>query len=324
MATNLTDFKVFSGYIQQAAIETLAQAVDKFNAASGGAIQLTTQGFDGDYLMQSMFQSLASAQRRVDRYSNNAPQNATNLKQIQDNSVKVAGGFGPVVWEPSEMTWIRENPAAAVDYASQTMADAILADQLNSAIAAGVAAVSNNTATTKDVSGGSVVDYNALNAGDALFGDRSNSLITRVMTGAMFHRLIGLNLDNGATLFRANNVQVVNILGKRVVVTDADALIDNTSGSETDTVLTLASGGLIVHNGSDIVTNVETSNGNDRIETTFQADYTFGLGVKGYAWDTSNGGKSPDDAAIATGSNWDKYVTSGKDTAGVVTIGDQS
>jgi hypothetical protein len=51
-----------------------------------------------------------------------------------------------------------------------------------------------------------------------------------------------------------------------------------------------------------------------------QADYTFGLGLKGYAWDTGNGGKSPTDADLTTGSNWDKIATSVKHTAGVVTL----
>lgn len=48
----------------------------------------------------------------------------------------------------------------------------------------------------------------------------------------------------------------------------------------------------IVHDGGDIITNIETSNGKERIETTMQVDYTFGLGLKGYTWDEANGGES--------------------------------
>jgi len=32
------------------------------------------------------------------------------------------------------------------------------------------------------------------------------------------------------------------------------------------------------------------------------------MGILGYAWDISNGGRSPSDAAVATGTNWDKVV----------------
>ena len=69
-----------------------------------------------------------------------------------------------------------------------------------------------------------------------------------------------------------------------------------------------------------MITNVETSNGKLRIETTFQADYTFGVAVKGYQWDTGNGQASPTDVELATGSNWDKVATSYKHTAGVLTL----
>ncbi|MNO64399.1 hypothetical protein D3C76_551270 [compost metagenome] len=65
-------------------------------------------------------------------------------------------------------------------------------------------------------------------------------------------------------------------------------------------------------------------NGKERIETTIQTDYTFGLGLKGYTWDVTNGGKSPSNAALATGTNWDKTASSIKDTAGVALIGDAS
>ena len=71
----------------------------------------------------------------------------------------------------------------------------------------------------------------------------------------------------------------------------------------------------------DTLNNIE-ANGKERIETTMQVDYTFGLGLKGYTWDEANGGKSPSDAEIATGSNWDKAATDIKHTAGVVAIGD--
>ena len=53
-----------------------------------------------------------------------------------------------------------------------------------------------------------------------------------------------------------------------------------------------------------------------------QVDYTFGLALKGYAWDTANGGKSPTDAELKDGTNWGKVATSLKQTAGVVCIGD--
>ena len=111
----LSDMKVFNQYVREATVETVAQMVDKFNAASAGAIQLSTTGFDGDYMMRSSFASLHAAQRRVDRYATNTSASSTALAQLQHNSVKIAGGFGPIVWEPAQLRWVGDNPAAAVD-----------------------------------------------------------------------------------------------------------------------------------------------------------------------------------------------------------------
>ena len=87
-------------------------------------------------------------------------------------------------------------------------------------------------------------------------------------------------------------------------------------------VLSITAGGIVVSNSGDIITNMETTNGQTRIETTWQADYTFGLSLKGYAWDVANGGASPLDAELFTGTNWDIAVTSTKHSLGTLTIAD--
>ena len=67
---------------------------------------------------------------------------------------------------------------------------------------------------------------------------------------------------------------------------------------------------------------METNNGGTRIATTWQADYSFGVKLKGYAWDIANGGSSPDDTALFTGSNWDIVMSDNKHTAGTLAIAD--
>jgi hypothetical protein len=312
--------QVFDQYIMPATIETLAQMVDKFNAGSNGAIRLTTQGFDGDFYQESFFAAIHSAQRRVDRYAAQGAAAATDLTQLKNSAVKVAGGFGPIRFEPSQLTWLQKPTAEGIEVASRNFAEALLADQLNTAVAALVAAISNQATATNDVSGTGAVTYAAMNSAHAKFGDASGSIVANVMTGSMFHKLIGQNLTNGADLFNANNVRIVDILGRPIIVTDAPALY-KTGTPNKDYVLGLVEGAATVFDGGDVVSNIETSNGQTRIETTMQVDYSFGLALKGYTWDTANGGKSPTDAELATGSNWDKTATSIKNTAGVVAIG---
>ena len=318
---SLTNMKVFNQYLMDATAETLGQQIQKFNKASNGAIVLTSMAFEGDFFQRSFYAALHTAQRRVDRYAAQSTAAATALSQLQENSVKVAGGFGPIVFEPGQMTWIQKNEAEAIAVISGQLAEAIVADQLNSGIAAGVAAISNVAGATNDVSATAGISYAALNTAHALFGDSSMALVAQVMNGATYHKLIGANLTNTPQLFQAQNVLVVDILGKAVVVTDAPALYEAGTPNK-QKVLSLASGGITVMDGSDVITNIDTRNGQTRIETTMQADYTFGLGLKGYAWDTASGGKSPTDAELATGANWDKVVGDIKHTAGVITIGD--
>jgi len=206
-------------------------------------------------------------------------------------------------------------------FGSVNFAEALLQDQLCTAVAALVAAISNqSTATTVDVSTGSGakrVDYLAVNESHSKFGDHSNLIVAQVMDG--------YNLANSNTLFQAGNVRVVDILGRVSVVVDAPALysaaVTSPSTPAKRRVVSLVAGTAMVTDSSDIISNIETSSGKERIETTLQIDYTFGLRLKVYTWDETNGGKSPIDAELATGSNWDKVATSIKHTAGTLAIG---
>ncbi|EPB7006330.1 TPA: hypothetical protein VDW37_002219 [Pseudomonas aeruginosa] len=322
----LSDMEVFNTYFMPATVETLSQMVERFNAASGGAILLTTDGFDGDFLQTSFYAGLAGARRRVNRYGTNDAVTPVDLTQLKHNTVKVAGGFGPVRYEPSQMTWLRKPTAEGVEVASRYFAESLLQDQLNTAVAALVAAISNQgAATTVDVSGAKKVDYIAVNDSHALFGDHSSQLIAQVMDGAQFHAFIGQNLTNAQQLFQSNGVRVVDILGRLIVVTDAPALytpaVSDPAAPAKRRVLSLTQGAATVHDARDLISNIETSNGKERIETTLQIDYSFGVGLRGYAWDVANGGASPDDAALSTGANWDKVATSVKHTAGVLAVG---
>lgn len=316
----ISDMKVFNRYVSEATIEALTQMVDGFNAASNGTIVLTSEGFEGDFFERSFYAGLEAAQRRVDRYASNSSVSSTALSQLSENSVKVAGGFGPIIFEPAQMSYMMKNEAEAIDVMSRRGAELIVKDQFNTAIKALVAAISNQSTAKNDVSASAGLSYSALNNAHAKFGDASNSLVAQVMTGAAYHKLIGQNLTNATVLFKADNILVVEILGKPVLVTDCADLY--TAGTPNKMkVLSLVSGAAVIMDSGDMVSNIETSNGNARIQTTYQVDYTFGLGLKGYTWDTTNGGKSPSDSEIGTGSNWD-LIENIKSSAGVITIAD--
>ena len=321
----LANMQVYDEQIRLRTIELLGQDLQKFNAASGGTIVLDMSRWTGNYSKESFYNSLAGAQRRVDRYAANADVAATALSESEVVGVKVAGGFGPVIFEPSQLTWLSSNPEEAINVISQGFADALLADQLNTVVGCAVAAITNIPALVNDVSaltaGAGALTQSALNGSHAKFGDMSGMLRADVMTGAAYHKLVDKGLQNGERLFESSNVTVQSILGKLFVVSDIPAL--TVAGTPNKTiVLSLVANALIVDNASDIITNLEPSNGKTRIETTWQADYSFGTRLKGYAWDVANGGPSPDNADLFTGSNWDNVMGDVKHTAGTAAIAD--
>lgn len=318
---SLSDMKVYNDDIVGTTIELLGQKTDQFNAASGGAIVLSTASWRGDFSRESFFNQIASAKRRVDRYAAIASQAATALTQGEHVGVKVAGGFGPVLFEPAQMTWLNEDPASAIRAISEGFSDALLADQLNTAVGAAVAAVSGQTALVNDVSATAGLSLNVLNNSHAKFGDQSQLLVTDIMTGAAYHTLVDKALTNANQLFVAGNVMVVDVLGKRYVISDIPALYEAGTPNKTK-VLSVVANGIIVDNASDIISNIDTSNGSTRIQTTWQADYSFGLKLKGYSWDVTNGGKSPLDVELFTATNWDKAVAENKHTLGTLAIAD--
>jgi len=319
-----SDMIVFNEYLMPMLAEIFPQKIAMFNSASNNTMQLQSANFDGNYLQESFYQALHTAQRRVDRNAAIGAQAATDLTQAQHNTVKVAGGFGPILFEPSQMTWLRKPTQEGLTVAAGQFAEALLADQLNTLIASLVAAIGNVAAVTTDVSGVSAISQSTINTGIAKFGDASQDIRSLVMTGLQYHNLIGEAITNTNSLFTIGGVAVMDGTafgqGRPIVITDAPALTFF-SVQQNQNILGLTVGAGTVKDGGDIVTNIETTNGKTRIETTMQTDYSFGVGLKGYSWDIANGGSSPSDAALATGTNWDKVVASDKHTAGVIIIG---
>ena len=217
------------------------------------------------------------------------------------------------------MSYLMENPAAAIMVIAEGFSDALLADQLNTAVGCGVAAVENIAALVNDVSASAGLSQQALNKGHYKFGDMSGMLVCDVMHSSGSESLTDKALANGEQLFVSSNVTVISILGKIMVVSDIPALYVAGTPNKTK-VLSITAGGIVVSNSGDIITNMETTNGQTRIETTWQADYTFGLSLKGYAWDVTNGGASPIDAELFTGTNWDIAVASTKHSLGTLTV----
>lgn len=316
----ISNMAVFNDFAYATITEVIAQQVDKFNAASQGTISLRTKGNVGDFAHKASFAEISSLMRRRDIYATGAI-GTSPLAMLTETSVKIAGGTAEILFDPAQFTWIQMNPEVAGVVIGEQVAKGMFADYLNTGLRAMRAATVNVGATASYVvlSQGKLT-LNGLNRGAQLFGDNAPSIRAWVMHSTPLHDLYDQSLTNTSQLFQFGNVQVrQDGFGRLFVVTDSPSLYGAVSSPDVTDYYTigLVENGIVVEDNGDFFANMETTNGDENINRSWQGEYTFNLALKGYAWNTSGGGKSPTDAEIATGTNWTKVATDLKNTAGV-------
>lgn len=317
----LSDLQVFDEYLQTTLTELLDQNIDLFNAATRGGIILRPAAHEGSFTNSTIWSKIAGLVRRRDAFGSGAVTPKT-LTQLLDVSVKVAAGTPPVEIEPGMMRWIQKAPEEAGAVYGTQLAEEMLADMLNTALSVFFVAVGQVPALINDVSGGADASLTALNGGAAKFGDRANALVAWAMHSKQVFDIYGSALANVERLFQFGNVQVQQDgFGRVFVISDSPSLI-TTGAPDKYHALGLTAGAVLVDQNNDFEQNIETSNGDENILRTIQSEWSFNLGVKGFAWDITNGGASPTDAAINTATNWDQFATADKDLAGVIVTTD--
>lgn len=315
----IADLKVFNDQLQTAIIKKLTQKTDLFTQASG--LALVNEAMMGDFKEEAIWENVSEAFREVDIYAAQGAVAAIGLSQDQINEVKTMAAFGPIVWEPSQLNWIGQDEGRALSVISESLSMAIMQNQVNKLIGVLVAALGNEASANLDVSALAgdlgAVTQKTLNTTHALFSDSSQNLTSQIMYGTTGHKLLGQALDNGAQLFSEGTVRVIDILGKKTILTDSPELL--AGGKER--VLCLQPNAAIIASNNDFnsVIDPTAGNGKTRLETTYQAEYTENVSVKGYSWNTAV--KSPLKAELETGTNW-ALTLDLKQSAGVMLIAD--
>lgn len=311
----------FNAQVYTVATELVDQAVDKFNAASRNALMLVPSGANvGDYNVAASFKLMAGLVRRRDANNGTGAIGQVQLGHRKDVSVKVAGGTKEVEFERAQYNWIKQNPAQAAATIGEQLARAMLKDQLDVAITGLTAAVGANAAVVSDISGvvgSDTANFGALVTAAGKFGDRSGSIAAWVIHSKVMNDLRLLAVNNTTRLFEYGTVNVyADPFGRVFVITDSPALV-NTAKYRT---LGLVEGAARVEPNGDFDATLVDVTGKENIQTKYQAEWSYNLGLLGYAWKASSGGSSPSDTALGTGTNWEKTATSNKDTAGVMLV----
>lgn len=313
----LSDLAVFSEYAYSTMTEMQDQQIGLFNAATRGGLVLQSGSHQGDYSDEAMWAKISGLVRRRNAYGSGAVAEKV-LEHLTETSVKVAAGTPPVRIDPGMMKWIQRSPEEAGVVVGKQMAEDSIADMLNTAVLVYAAAIGQVSNVVYDHSATGTMSLIALNKGAAKFGDRAGAIVAWVMHSKSAFDIYGEALTNATRLFVFGNVRVIEDgFGRPLVVTDSPNLI--TAGTpDTYAALGLTPGAVLVSQNGDFTDNVETKNGDENIIRTYQAEWSYNVGIQGFAWDKTNGGKSPTNAALGTATNWDRYATSDKDLAGVL------
>lgn len=318
----LSDLAVYSEYAYSAMTEILDQQINLFNGASDGTIILRPAAHQGDFSDEAFFAKIVGGTvRRRNAYGTGAIANKS-LRHLVDTSVKVAAGTPEIELDPSQFKWIQQNPQVAGAAMGQQMAVDSMADMLNTGIGATVAALSQTASNVNDVTGVAGKDkatfVNLTNTTNKI-GDRAAMIRAWVMHSSPMNDLFVNALSNAERLFQYGTVGVTrDPFGRLFVISDSPALQWTTAAPDSGYwTLGLQTGALYIGQNNDFTAAEMQKTGQENIQHTYQAEWSYNVGVMGYSWDKTNGGKSPNDAALFTSTNWDQYATSHKDLAGV-------
>lgn len=319
----LSDLAVYSEYAYKAFTEVLRQQINLFNAAAGGVIVLSSAAHQGDFSDTAFFQKIDGLVRRRNAYGTGSIATKV-MKQIVDTMVKVGAGTAEIQLDPSQFKWIQMNPEVAGALLGQQLAVDTMADMLNTGLAAWYAAhvqITTPNPIVLDITGDTndKLNFIAQTRASSLLGDGSGGQIQSwIMHSKPMHDLYINALTNNEQLFTYGSVFVTrDPMGRLMFMTDSPALVD-TTGTPIYHTLGMTQSSLLIGQNNDYTAAEQTTTGQENIVRTFQAEWSYELGMKGFAWDKANGGKSPTDAALFTSTNWDKIATSHKDLGGVI------
>ena len=323
-----SDFVVRNELFETLFVETLTQNVDILNQDGNGVIQLVTNEREGDYDKTRFFDRPSGGVSRRDTTDTSTSLTPSALTQDEVIGVKLNRKYGPYQQTRDAFKKIGGTPEDLTMILAPNMAEEAMKGMVNDAVAALVAALRNNSGVVYDYAAtgaNATIDHTALIRGRALFGDAFGRIRGWGMNGAAFHKLVEaqLSVASGNVGDFAVYEGQAGTLGLPAFVSDAPAFATSGDPGEYHVLGLVPNAAVLTVSEAPYMATDETIL-KENILYAFQGEYAFNLELKGYKWDISNGGANPSDAALATGSNWDKVVANDKDTAGIVIDVDQS
>lgn len=314
-AGKASDFKIYQEEFYSGMAESVVQNTQVFNAASNGSIRLIAEVLRGDYEKNAFFKDIANMITRRDVTSIAA---ATDLPMTQGEfvGVKVHRKIGPLAQTLDAWRRIGKDSSEMSFQLGKMIGERQLLDYVNTTLIAVEAAIQGQAALVTSFA--ATIDHSKMVDALAKMGDQAGRVVCWVMHSKPYYDLVKQSIAD--KIFGVANVSVYSgtaaTLGRPTIVIDSPPLTDAGSPATYNTLgLTADAVTLKESEQREIVSEVVT--GLENLVMRVQGEYAFNLSVKGFAWDITNGGATPTDAAIGTTTNWDKAVTQDKDLAGV-------
>jgi hypothetical protein len=325
-----TDVGQFAENFSMGEEEMIAQNINAL-AQAGGMFRVVDQRFKGQYVYNNVRRRYAAGVSRRDPTSTSG---ATDIpvQATSDTRVKLKRTWGPFANTKDAWYEMISDAGGSVEALAQEKGREAAEDQvqdwLNTGLRACRAALVTDATNEHDITGASTTTLNsgALIDGAAKFGD---AFMSRIV-GWIGHSTAFFNLmkDQTVTLKTTGISDVslaegtVRTLGKPFIVTDSPSLVV-TTGTGTAQVtkyhtLALVAGAIHLDNSRPLDVAIDQITGLNNLVVRLQGEYDFNVGLKGFQWDTTNGGANPTDANVGLGTNWDQTGTSNKDLPGLV------
>lgn len=312
--------EIFSNTLRNTTRQMVTQDINAFNAASNGAMVLTTGNTLDDVITEIGFGMIAGLDSDRNQYAPvGQPAAIKVITELMSNRVNSAGRIGPVAISNGLLEKIRRDQAGVAAEVAAQASQVITQKYVNVGIAAAYGAISAQTGGTGKVNavytqtapvapmlpaGSFLPTMRDFERAATLFGDQRSQIRAWFVTGSQFGQMLSdSNMQNYERLWEIGNVQMYrDASGRIIVVTDAPALI------AANGVLGLSTNGVVVESGA--ITSLAWTEGlNENIEYYWRQDYTYGVGVKGYmvtdAFANSIRGKvTATQAQLSTAANW--------------------
>ena len=309
-ATVNSDLIIYNDQAQTAYLERLQDVLAVFNESSQGAIVFRNELLEGDFTQRAFYKVGGQVAHRD--VNSNADVGLNSISADEMIGVKAPWKYGPYATNDEAFKRRVRSPEEFSEIVGQDMADAFLDYAISSAFASLDAAIGGNAnmvATGDWATDGKKV----LTKGMRKFGDRFSRIALFAMDSATYFDLVDDAIDK--KIFEEAGLVVYGgtpgTMGKPVLVTDT---------APANKIFGLQAGAVeIVESQAPGVRSYEI-NTQENLARGFRGEGTFNVELMGYSWNKDGDPAAPANpnlTQLGTATNWVKYATSDKSTAGV-------